>query len=86
MLRPGFEPLSLDPKSNALPTEQRRNLGSVRPNPNGSAERSAKLDRTGSAERYVMFVRSSVRPILRKFAIFASEILQNYLILLFSAN
>ena len=28
-------------------------LASVRPNPNGSAERSAEIDRTGSAERSV---------------------------------
>ena len=43
---------------------------SVRPNPNGSAERSAKMDRTCSAERSVKLVRSSVRPFSRKKAIF----------------
>ena len=45
-------------------------MNSVRPNPNGSAERSAKMDRTCSAERSVKLVRSSVRPFSRKKAIF----------------
>ena len=53
---------------------------SVRPNPNGSAERSAEMDRTGSAERSVnlppKFGSADLTKIglfLRKIALFYSE-------------